>query len=173
MFSATRADSGQPDALDLFDRVVIFYLVLPLPIFLLGWLEPWAALPLVLCVLYTLRPLAHSRPASGPRFPISMMQLTIACLVGCAWTVLGGTGHFVYANTDWYVRDAVLHDLVVSPWPVGYGLFDGKESLLRAPLGFYMPAALVGKSLGLSMAHLAMALWTAVGATLFLLQVLS
>jgi hypothetical protein len=174
MFSAISAASGQPGGgLDRFDRVVILYLVLPLPIFLFGWFELWAALPLALCVLYALRPLAQPLPADGPRLPVSRMQLALACLVGCAWTVLGGTGHLVFANADWYIRDAVLHDLVAAPWPVGYGVFDGKESLLRAPLGYYLPSALLGKSLGLSMAHLAMTLWTAMGATLFLLQVLS
>jgi hypothetical protein len=44
---------------------------------------------------------------------------------------------------------------------------------LRAPLGYYLPAALVGKAFGLWIGHLAMGLWTAAGATLFLLQVLS
>jgi len=53
-------------------------------------------------------------------------------------------------------------------WPL-----DGEESILRAPVAFYLPAALVGKGLGLSAAHVAMGLWTAVGATLFLLQVMS
>jgi hypothetical protein len=72
-----------------------------------------------------------------------------------------------------HIRDAVLHDLVASPWPVGYGLLDGKETLLRAPVAFYLPAALVGKVLGLATAHVAMGIWTATGATLFLLQVLS
>jgi hypothetical protein len=173
MLSANRAESGQSRALDPFDRVVILYLVLPLPIFLLGWLEPWAALPLVFCVLYALRPLMNSRPSDGPAFPVSPMQVTVAVLVGCGWTAFGGIGHFVFANTDWHIRDAVFHDLVVSPWPVGYGVLDGAESLLRAPLGYYLPAALVGKSFGLWIGHLALGVWTAAGATLFLLQALS
>jgi hypothetical protein len=87
--------------------------------------------------------------------------------------VLGGADHLAFANADWHIRDAVLHDLVSSPWPVGYGLLDDKESLLRAPVAFYLPAALVGKWLGLAAAHVAMGCWTAAGATLFLLQVLS
>jgi hypothetical protein len=45
--------------------------------------------------------------------------------------------------------------------------------LLRAPLGYYLPAALIGKAAGLPAAHAVMALWTAAGATLFLVQVLS
>jgi len=72
-----------------------------------------------------------------------------------------------------FVRDAVLHDLVASPWPVGYGTFDGQDTVLRAPVAFYMPAALVGKWGGLHAADAAMGLWTALGASLFLLQVLS
>jgi hypothetical protein len=189
MFHAITAEPEQPRALDLFDRVVVLYLVLPLVIFVLGWLELWAAVPLVLCVVYALRPLValtgaqrrESREAprarrgttDSSRLPVSRMQVTIACVVGCAWAVFGGTGHFVFANADWYIRDAVLHDLIVSPWPVGYGVVHGHEIILRAPLGYYMPAALVGKALGLWPGHLAMALWTAIGATLFLLQVLS
>ena len=45
--------------------------------------------------------------------------------------------------------------------------------MLRAPLAFYLPAALAGKLLGLHAAHLALAAWTVTGVTLFLLQVLS
>ena len=173
MFRTIKAEPGPSCALDLLDRVVIAYLLLPLLLFLFGWLELWVAVPLALCVLYTLRPLVGSLPTDASRFPISRLHLTVACLVGCLWTVFGGIGHFFFANTDWHIRDSVLHDLVVSPWPVGYGVFDGAQSLLRAPLGYYLPAALVGKSLGLWMAHLAMGLWTAAGAALFLTQVLS
>ena len=173
MFRTIQAASGPPRALDRFDRVVIGYLLLPLPIFLCGWLVLWAAIPLTLCVLYALRPLVAPLPTDAAQFPISRMQWVVACLVGLVWTACGGIGHFVFANTDWHIRDAVLHDLVVSPWPVGYGMFDGAPSLLRAPLGYYLPAALVGKLLGLWPAHLAMGLWTAAGAALFLLQVLS
>lgn len=173
LFRAIRAESGQPGVLDPLDRVVIVYLALPLPIFLLGWLRLWAALPLVLCVLYALRPLVGHWSTGNLEFPISRLQLLVACLVGGTWTVFGGTTHWVFANFDWHIRDAVLHDLVASPWPVGYGEFHGGESLLRAPLGYYLPAALAGKLAGLGTAYLALSLWTAVGAALFLLQVLS
>jgi hypothetical protein len=67
----------------------------------------------------------------------------------------------------------VLHDLVAGQWPVGYESSDGAMRLLRAPVGFYLPAALIGKWAGLMAAHAAMAAWTAAGATLFLLQALS
>jgi hypothetical protein len=159
--------------MDPLDRAAIAYLTLPLVIFLWGWFEWWAALPLIACAAFALRPLVARWPASGTRLAVTPLQLTVAIVIGCGWSAFGGTDHWVFANADWHIRDAVLHDLVVSPWPVGYGLLDGKESLLRAPVAYYLPAALVGKVAGLSMAHLTLALWTAMGATLFLLQVLS
>src|SRR5579871_6367149 len=127
-------ESGHQTALDWLDRAVIGYVALPLPLFLLGWLKLWVAAPLVLLVLYALRPLVGLRasPSSGSQTtPVSLTQLGVALLVGVTWTALGGTLHLVFANNDWYIRDAVLHDLVVSPWPVSYGLFHGAESLLR------------------------------------------
>jgi hypothetical protein len=157
------------------DRTAVAYLTLPLAIFLVGWFEWWVAGPLIACLVLSLRPLlgmATSAPA-GKRLPVTALQITVAVVAGCAWTVLGGADNVLFANFDWHIRDAVLHDLVASPWPVGYGLLDGEESILRAPVAFYVPAALVGKALGLAAAHVAMGLWTAMGATLFLLQVLS
>jgi hypothetical protein len=173
MTSAAKPVSQPYVSLDLLDRAAIAYLLLPLVIFLIGWLRLWAALPLMLCVFYALRPLADARPASRTELPITPLQLIIAVIVGCAWTLFGGFGHLFFANQDLYIRDAVLHDLIVSQWPVGYGVLDGKESVLRAPVGFYLPAAVVGKWAGVQAAHFTMAVWTAAGATLFLLQALS
>lgn len=173
MLSAAKPVSQPFTSLDLLDRAAIAYLVLPLFIFLIGWLQLWAALPLMICVTYALKPLADARPAGGTALAVTPLQLFVAVIVGCAWALFGGFGHLFFANQDLYIRDAVLHDLIVSQWPVGYGVLDGKESLLRAPLGFYLPAAVVGKCAGVQAAHLAMAVWTAAGATLFLLQALS
>ena len=159
--------------LDLLDRLAVGYLTAPLFIFLFGWFEPWAALPLAGLAVHSLRPLVAALPAGGARLPVGTLQFAIAAAIGCAWTVFGGTEHWVFANADWHIRDAVLHDLVLGQWPVSYRALDGQELLLRAPLGFYMPAALIGKAAGLLAAHAAMALWTAAGAILFLLQVLS
>jgi hypothetical protein len=173
MFSSIGSKSALVSPLDPLDRAAVGYVGLPLFIFIVGWFEWWAALPLAACTAYALRALFAPGPGAVPRIPVTRLQVMVALSVGCAWTVFGGTDHLVFANADWHIRDAVLHDLVASPWPLGYGLLDGHETLLRAPLAYYLPAALVGKSAGLPMAHMALALWTAIGASLFLLQVLS
>ena len=156
MVGPTTPTSGMSSLAPL-DRVAVAYLTLPLAIFLLGWFEWWVALPLVGCMAYALKPLLSALPVGGTRLPVSALQLSIAAAVGCAWTLLGGFGHVVFTNADWPIREAVLHDLVASPWPVGYGLLEGKETLLRAPVAYFLPAALLGKWAGLPMAHLAMA----------------
>jgi hypothetical protein len=176
--SATPQSPSPPSApaaspLDILDRVVVGYLMLPLVIFLVGWFQWWVTLPLIICVAFSLRSLFGSSGPGVARMPVSSLQVVVAVAAGCLWTVLGGADHLAFANADWHIRDAVLHDLVASPWPVSYGLIDGKEMILRAPVAFYLPAALVGKSFGLAAAHIAMGLWTGLGATLFLMQVLS
>jgi hypothetical protein len=161
---------------DRLDRLSLIYLLLPLAVFLASWFEIWAALLLLVGFFYSIKDLIHPLRldrAPGAQPAPTRMQLAIAVAAACVWTACGGTGHLVFANADWYVRDAVLHDLVTGSWPVGYVSPDGATRLLRAPVGFYLPAALVGKWAGLKAAHAAMAVWTAAGATLFLLQVLS
>ena len=159
------------------DRVVVGYVAAPLIIFLVGWLQWWASVPLLMCVGYALRSVLWVAPArqvvSHGLNTLRSWQLLLALLVAGVWGVFGGTAHLVYANPDWLVRDALLHDLVVSGWPVGYGLSAAKLTVLRAPIGYFLPAALVGKVFGLASADWAMLLWTIIGVALFLMQVLS
>lgn len=169
MLRPIRALDPPASGLDPLDRLAIGYLSVPLVVFLAGWFQWWVAVPLFGCLAYALRP--AMRGVQG--VPVTRLQLIVAIAAGSLWALLGGADHLVFANADWHVRDAVLHDLVVSAWPVGYESSDGTHSVLRAPVAFYLPAALAGKWLGLSAAHLVMGVWTATGAALFLLQVLS
>src|SRR6266436_2686106 len=50
--------------------------------------------------------------------------------VALALCVLGGEGHFFFANYDWFNRDAVLADLVRHRFPVFY-VYQGAEFFLR------------------------------------------
>ena len=102
---------ASPSPLDPLDRIVIAYLAVPLVIFLAGWFEAWAAVPLLACVAYALKALLSALPGAPARWPVTRLQLSVALVVACAWTVCGGIGHWVFANADWHVRDAVLHDL--------------------------------------------------------------
>lgn len=157
--------SHSPSAPSELGRVVL-YLALPNAVFLIGWCQWWAALGGSMALAWLLRPLV-GRPAPEDSSPTFRVQL-ILLVVALAWAVFGGAGHLFHANKDWIVRDAVLRDLVVFSWPVAYRLESGENYLLRAPIGYYLPAALLGKVIGLRLADYALLAWTTLGVWLLL-----
>ena len=78
---------------------------------------------------------------------IPLVRVGICFAFAAIILVLGGEGNWLYANTDWQVRDAVLRDMAINPWPFAY-LQHGALSLLRAPLGMYLLPALAWKAGG-------------------------
>jgi len=74
----------------------------------------------------------------------------------------------LYSTTDWQIRDAVLRDLASGPWPVAYSEAGGETWLLRAPLGFFLPAGLAGRFFGLPVAQGMLWVWCGLGLALVL-----
>jgi hypothetical protein len=114
-----------------------------------AWLYFLAAIGIA--ALCTALARAEDRNPGGP---------TLRCLLVCLCAALplfalGGEGRFFYANPDWMVRDAVLRDMIVNPWPFSY-TDRGVPELLRAPIGMYLMPALVGKVAGFDAAHVAL-----------------
>jgi hypothetical protein len=145
------------------------YLALPTLLFELGWLTPLAGIPLCLATLAGLAYACKQAPARGRLFGPIRMIVWIILLAALIWTSLGGAGHFVFANFDWHTRDAVLRDLTLYHWPPSYGEVEGYPVILRCPLGYYLPAALMGKLFGVASADFFLWLWTCLGVGLFLL----
>ncbi|NEU10824.1 hypothetical protein G3T14_01585 [Methylobacterium sp. BTF04] len=133
---------------------VIVVVAVPNLLFLATHLaSPLLAIGCIGCVLaslvFLLRDLARIAE------PLDGQLLIIALIAGFALCCLGGQAHLFFANDDWLIRDAVLHDLVAQPWPVGYR-YDGDATVLRAPLGLYLVPAAIGKILGLAAGHAAL-----------------
>lgn len=83
-----------------------------------------------------------------PRVPLR--AFAVALLISLALFALGGEGRFFYANTDWQIRDAVLHDMATNPWPFAYEV-GGNALFLRAPLGTYLLPAMFGANAELAL----------------------
>ncbi|HEY4921907.1 MAG TPA: hypothetical protein VII40_17525, partial [Xanthobacteraceae bacterium] len=128
--------------------------LLPNALILPGFSPLPAAIVLLGCAgsLYVFAKATASR-AGWLAARVDPLTLAICGCAALALCVLGGEGHFFYANYDWLTRDAVLADLVRHPFPMFYD-WQGSEFVLRAPLGMYMAPAAVGKLLGLRAAHL-------------------
>ena len=134
-----------------------------------GWLRtPYAVLALVALGAGLTQALARARIEWTSRRSGAVIALLVGA--GFAWAAFGGAGHFAYANRhDWGVRDAVLADLVLSSWPPAYGGSEAAPVILRTALGYFLPAAVAGKLLGIVTAHLVLYAWTALGTALFFL----
>lgn len=169
--AATGADTsliGEPSNTDGLTAWALAYLALPNVIFLFGWFRLPVALLLCAAMVYFLAGAFWSRPVVW-RSERTRSTLLIIVATSCAWSAFGGGSHFMYANTDWEIRDAVLGDLVNLEWPVHYLAADGGPLILRSAIGFFLPPALFGKLFGLAHIDLAMYVWTVGGVLIFLL----
>ncbi len=98
-----------------------------------------------------------------------------------AW--FSGVGEFVVTFNDHHYRSAILNDLVNYRWPVVYDYstqtnpevisYFGNSSYSGAAFVYYftywMPAALIGKLMGVMAARIALIIWTGIGIFLTLI----
>lgn len=149
------------------DTLLWCYLFLPVPIFLAGFFRPALGLPLAALACAGAVHFVPRRPAAFDRSPPPVADWMLLALLAALWTALGGAGHLFHANgIDWVPRFAVLRDLVVESWPPRYG--KGPDaSMLRAPLAYYLPPALLAKAATLTLVDVLLLSWTWLGVTLF------
>jgi hypothetical protein len=153
------------------DTALWLYFFLPVIIFLPGFFIPQIGIPAaIVAAVAALHWIPQRSPwsiaCSGIRRE-TMVSLSCVGIFAAAWCALGGAGHVFHANPgDWVPRYAVLRDLVVDTWPPHY-LDGNREFILRAPLGYYLPAALLAHKIGLAWADLALLVWTWIGVALF------
>jgi len=162
--------AGGAHGLSLHDKAACIYLVLPLAMFCL-WFSPLIATVLLGLSGYGVYHALRRAPSSRSTIPRGFLLAIVA--LSLAWTALAGIGHFFYANLDWVVRDAVLHDLTSMPWPPKYLAGEATTLILRAPVAYYLPAAGLGHLLGPGAANFALYLWTALGWGLVLVSACS
>lgn len=147
--------------------VALAYLALPNLIFLFGWFRWPAALVLCGALLYLLyRSLATRSMKLHLDYSPAAALLILATAM--AWAAFGGGSHFMYANPDWEVRDAVLGDLVFAEWPVHYLSPGGVDLVLRSAIGYFLPPALFGRMFGIEHLDVAVYFWTSAGVLIFL-----
>ncbi len=146
----------------------LVYLATPNLLFLFGWFRLLPALSLFALLAYLLAAAFRLLPRSAFSAYETAAFLLIL-LTSALWSAFGGGSHFMYANPDWEIRDAVLGDLVRADWPMYYSSTAGEPLILRSAIGFFLPPALFGKLFGLAHLDLAVYFWTITGVLLFLL----
>jgi hypothetical protein len=119
----------------------------------------WPALLIGAAALIAIGWMIARSGAALPRIPLNRVALLFAfALLLCA---LGGQGKLFYANIDWQVREAVLRDLALHPWPFAYLAPSGAAEMLRAPIGMFLIPAQLWKVAGPVAGHGALLLQNA------------
>jgi hypothetical protein len=155
--------------LDNMSFAAIFYLALPICIFFTGWLRPAFSFIAITAITWGFYHATKSIALKNISFKQLINRPNIVIIVAALiWSVSGGAGHFFFANPDWITRDAVLRDLTLGSWPPSYGQRDGYDLILRAPIGYYLPASIAGKLFGIAIADSILWLWTFLGIYIFL-----
>lgn len=151
-------------------RITWLYLILPFAIFCLGWLRLTIAIPVTMVIIFTLWKLFKLDPPAENELPVNHV-LYVLMITGL-WVFFSGVGGYAFQNWDHNWRNAVLHDLILFDWPVFYSVPEkGPINMLVYYVGYWLPAALVGKFLGWQFANFTLFLWTWLGVLLVTLHV--
>ncbi len=142
--------------------LIYLYLALPTLIFIIGWLKwYWAFLFGILTAFACVR--SFMVPMIDKDFSVTRADLTTfvkALLLILLWVYLSGIGGWCYQNSDHEARSAIFRALVEYDWPVAS--YDGSRGLIYY-IGFWLPAACVGKIFGLEAGYTAQIIWAVAG----------
>ncbi len=154
------------------------YMGLPFLIFAMGWLSLVPALlsaaVTVAILILAVKPCRKKQPNVPSAILLNSDGIThiriprwtvlAVALIAAVWVFWSGIGGLFYQSDDFPFRNAVFRDLLTYKWPVIYG---GEKGMLSYYIGFWLPAAVVGKFFGLFI-HNADAIWHIGNAALYL-----
>lgn len=141
---------------------IYLYLVLPTLIFMVGWLKWYWAFIFGIAVAYACVK-GFSDSIHEKCFLIEKVDCKIfiqALLLIFLWVYLSGIGGWCYQNSDHEIRSAIFRALVQYDWPVIS--YDGTRGLIYY-IGFWLPAACIGKIFGLEAGYAAQMVWAVLG----------
>ena len=141
------------------------YILLPVALFLLLWLKLWIGIPVtMLLIVGAVLTFRKDKLSWKPE----KKQLTIAVLIAglliiVLWVLTSGIGASVTQYPDHDYRNALFKALVDNPWPVKISDLSGQPRGMSYYIGFWLPAALVGKLFSYSAGFLFQQLWAVLG----------
>ncbi len=138
-------------------KVAFFCLALPSVIFVIGFLKWYIGIPVALLLAVAYFFAVHDTKKEDDRtIQLSIPSLLLLFGVVVLWCYFAGLGNLYSQSDDWAARNAIFRDLIRFDWPVVYGT---KNAALVYYIGYWLPAALLGKSTFLLTGRLPIA-WT-------------
>lgn len=154
-------------------RISYLYLITPVLMFFVGWLNTLAVLVLTLFCLGSIINILRLNTVFY--FSFEKKDVIFSSLLILIWVLLSGVGGFTFQNWDHHSRNALFHDLINYSWPVVYNgtildtvqVYVPHKFILSYYFGFWLPAAFIGKLLGWNVANIFLLIWSVLGVFLF------
>ena len=154
---------------NFFKRFTYIYLLLPIIVFIFGWLKLQFSIPIIAILLFII--VKKFKECEKNETIIKRKYLIIIFLIIlsiCAW---GGLGGFFFQSSDWNCRNAIFRDLINNKWPVYY---EFSNSALTYYICIWMVPAIIGKVflaifgeiVAWKIGNIALLIWCAIGVTL-------
>ena len=157
-------------------RVMIYgYLALPVLIFFIGWCRWYIGIPCACVLACSVRGcMLEHRDAADFSYVLTSMhgrKMAAIVLLVLLWAGLSGVGGYVWQNTDHTIRNELFTLLVQEKWPLikemelvsANGVAGTQIRGLVYYIGYWLPAAAVGKLAGLSAGWAVQYLWAVAG----------
>lgn len=124
--------------------ISLMYIIIPVIIFLFGWTRLYISIPTIAISIFIF--IKNRKREQTNKFTININKSGIASVIGLAllWCFLGGNGKVFYQPTYFYdhiVRNSILKDLILEPWPIMYNY----TTYLSYYIGHWMVPAMIGK----------------------------
>ena len=153
---------------NLFNAIVYLYVLLPIMIFLLGWTRWFIAIPgVIVLAICWFRMSKDDLMFDLPKPDKHQMEILVFVLMMIVlWVYLSGIGKFVFQNTDHDCRNPIFDILVNYKWPATRQMLTETGMTTKGLIyyiGFWMPAAVVGKLFGLTAGYCFQAVWAVIG----------
>jgi len=140
------------------------YLTLPFILFVLTWLKPIYGIVLaaitifgIYCCLKNETPLWHMNKSKN-----NYLILALILFIIILWTLTSGVGSSVTQYPDHLYRNGLFRILIDRDWPV-HLTYNNTSKALTYYIGFWLPAAFIGKFTSYQFAFLCLQIWMVIG----------
>lgn len=151
-------------------NIAYLYILMPIIIFMLGWMKPYFDIPCTIVVIGVFLRMCRDNYDQRIHWNVENILKFLVCLILIfIIVVFSGIGGLAYQNLDHLFRNEIYEVLVKYDWPVYFSKMAGDQTEkigLCYYIGFWLPAAIVGKLFGVSAGYLFQILYAVLGLAL-------
>ena len=153
----------------ILNDITFLYLIIPVIIFLLGWVKLWISgiltILLITSIIFRIKKYKYPKKDIKKYLSRNLKEILCVFLIVSGLVFLSGIGGFVFQNFDHIYRNSIFKDLINNNWPIYLpkgGNFT-KDVIFSYYFAIWLPSALVGKAFGINAGYIALYLWCVIG----------